>query len=116
MAKYLAAAAAALFVTVDALELTADNFEAEIKGSKNSLVKFQVRATNTRAVQPLLFLISKSPANASALTALDDSYPPAQTHPSVSARSMIRRAARPLLCLFVFLNPALGCAPSQAPW
>ena len=38
--KYLAAAAA-LFVTVDALELTPANYEAEIKGAKNGFVKFQ---------------------------------------------------------------------------
>jgi hypothetical protein len=52
MAKYIAAAAAALFVTVDALELTADNFEAEIKGSKNSLVKFQASTTRKQTAKP----------------------------------------------------------------
>jgi hypothetical protein len=41
MAKYIAAGIAALFVTAEGLELTPDNFEAEVKGSKNAFVKFQ---------------------------------------------------------------------------
>ena len=41
MAKYVAAGIAALFVTAEGLELTPDNFEAEVKGSKNAFVKFQ---------------------------------------------------------------------------
>ena len=41
MAKYIAAGIAALFATAEGLELTPDNFEAEVKGSKNAFVKFQ---------------------------------------------------------------------------
>ncbi len=41
MAKYIAAGIAALFVTAEGLELTPDNFDAEVKGSKNAFVKFQ---------------------------------------------------------------------------
>ena len=41
MAKYVAAGIAALFATAEGLELTPDNFDAEVKGSKNAFVKFQ---------------------------------------------------------------------------
>ena len=41
MAKYIAMGVAAIFATAEALELSPDNFEAEVKGSKNAFVKFQ---------------------------------------------------------------------------
>ena len=40
MAKYIAMGVAAIFATAEALELSPDNFEAEVKGSKNAFVKF----------------------------------------------------------------------------